>query len=293
MGKTRWILRAVSVATLLLSGLATVAGCEKNAPEAKPEVQQPSDERNDERNAVTLTQAGSQPVVEPEKGTDTCPADMVLVEGTYCTDVRHTCKKWLDDPNLPYARCGEYKEEARCVGKKVEKRFCIDRYEYTAPGEKLPANYLSFMKGSQICKEQGKRICLESEWTFACEGEEMRPYPYGWTREAVCNYDRENLYETTPTKRVMLDHREPADARKECVSPFGVYNMVGNVDETTFRDGSQHMHPFRNSLKGGWWMAARNRCRPATVSHDDYYNDIQVGVRCCADASGSDIGSKG
>jgi len=35
-------------------------------------------------------------------------------------------------------------------------------------------------------------------------------------------------------------------------------------------------------LKGGWWMPARNRCRPATTAHDDYYKDIQVGTRCCA-----------
>ena len=41
---------------------------------------------------------------------------------------------------------------------------------------------------------------------------------------------------------------------------------------------------FHNALKGGWWMAARNRCRPATTAHDDYYKDIQIGVRCCADA---------
>jgi hypothetical protein len=31
-------------------------------------------------------------------------------------------------------------------------------------------------------------------------------------------------------------------------------------------------------------MSGRNRCRPATTAHDDYYEDIQVGVRCCSDA---------
>ena len=46
------------------------------------------------------------------------------------------------------------------------------------------------MTGSKICQAQGKRLCTEREWNFACEGEEMRPYPYGWSREPKCNQDR-------------------------------------------------------------------------------------------------------
>ena len=42
-----------------------------------------------------------------------------------------------------------------------------------------------------ICKKASKRLCTENEWTFACEGEEVRPYPYGWTRDATaCVIDR-------------------------------------------------------------------------------------------------------
>lgn len=217
-----------------------------------------------------------------------CPADMVAVEGVYCTEVRQDCKRWLDDESLQYARCAEYEKPSRCTGKRVQMRFCIDRYEYTAPGEKLPMNHASFMIASKVCKELGKRICTEDEWTFACEGEEMRPYPYGFSREPKCNQDREeDLFIQTPKERLLKDHREPSDARPDCVSPFGVYNMVGNVDEPVFREVARYNYPFRNALKGGWWMPARNRCRPATTAHDDYYEDVQVGVRCCADAPGA------
>jgi hypothetical protein len=221
-----------------------------------------------------------------------CPADMVLVEGSYCTQVRQVCKRWLDDPSLQYARCAEYEPEAKCAGKRVPMRYCIDRYEAAASGgDELPANQLSYVKGAKLCKSQGKRLCLESEWNFACEGEEMRPYPYGWSREPKCNQDRADLY--TGGGKDLKDNRQPRDANPECASPFGVMNMVGNVDETVARDGAQHNHPFRNALKGGWWMAGRNRCRPATTAHDDYYEDIQVGVRCCADAPGDDPVAKG
>lgn len=207
---------------------------------------------------------------------------MVLVDGTYCERVEHRCRRWLDDQKLPFARCGDYEPEARCVGTRRRQRFCIDRYEHTEPGEDLPANHQSFAKALLVCKRLGKRVCTEHEWNFACEGEQMLPYPYGWSRAPVCNQDRTDLYESNPRRQVLRDNRSPARANPGCVSPFGVYNLVGNLDEPVERAGYS-AYPFRNALKGGWWMAARNRCRPATTAHDDHYEDVQIGVRCCRD----------
>ncbi len=226
--------------------------------------------------------------VEPREAP--CPDGMVHVSGEYCTEVRHQCRQWLDDPKLPYARCGEYEPVARCVGERIAMSFCIDRLEHTAPGEDLPLNFQSFVSGSKVCRQQGKRLCTEREWNFACEGEEMRPYPYGWKREPKCNQDRDDLYEMKRTQRgrkqVLRDHRAVAASFPDCTSPFGVGNMVGNLDEPVLREVAKYNPPFRNGLKGGWWMAGRNRCRPATTAHDDYYRDIQVGVRCCANLPG-------
>jgi len=209
---------------------------------------------------------------------------MLLVEGSYCTDVRQDCIRWLDEASLPFARCAEYRAPSRCVGKQVSLRFCIDQREYTPPGHSLPQNYASFEVASLTCVSLGKRICTESEWNFACEGEEMRPYPYGFNRKPICNQDRSDLFEKNPNMQVLRDLREPADARSECKSVFGVENMVGNMDEPVLREAAINNPPFRNALKGGWWMPARNRCRPATTAHDDFYKDIQVGVRCCDSA---------
>jgi hypothetical protein len=216
---------------------------------------------------------------------EACPSGMVLVQGEYCTSVRHTCKHWLDDETLPYARCGEYEPPARCTGQRVPMRFCIDRYEYTAPGEALPRNGGSFVQASALCEQLGKRVCTESEWNFACEGPAMLPYPYGWVRAPVCNQDRSDLYDSNPNRQVLRDNRVPSGSMPECRSPFGVYDMVGNLDEPVLRESQRHAYPFRNALKGGWWMAARNRCRPATTAHDDHYRDVQIGVRCCEDVS--------
>jgi hypothetical protein len=265
-------------------------------------------ERIEVRNSVTANTAPVSPNPTPDKAvtgvpagavasaSGACPADMVQVDGEYCTEVRQNCTKWLDDPTLPYARCGEYEPQATCVGERVKMKYCIDRYEYTKPGEKLPMNHGSFVVASDTCKSLGKRVCTEGEWNFACEGEEMKPYPYGWKREAKCNQDRpkEELYDQNNKQyEVLADRRMPAGANPECVSPFGVYDMVGNLDEPVLREEARYAYPYRNGLKGGWWMPARNRCRPATTKHDDHYHDIQVGVRCCSDLPGTDSAAKG
>lgn len=272
-------------------------------PGAEPSVQAPAAAGADaepeavavnvEQPEAELLEPGVPATVPKVESASPCPDGMVLVSGEYCTEVRHTCKRWLDDRNLPFARCGEYEREAQCVGSRVPMHFCIDQYEYTPEGESLPVNFQSFVKSSKTCKEQGKRICTEAEWNFACEGEEMRPYPYGWERQAVCNQDREDLYESNPRRRVLRDLRAKAGEHDQCVSPFGVHDMVGNLDEHVLRESQRFAHPFRNAMKGGWWMAGRNRCRPATTAHDDYYSDIQVGTRCCADLPGAQAGAEG
>jgi len=48
------------------------------------------------------------------------------------------------------------------------------------------------------------------------------------------------------------------------------------------RDHAVKDSRFRSALKGGWWMPARNRCRPATTAHDNFFKELQIGIRCCS-----------
>jgi formylglycine-generating enzyme required for sulfatase activity len=208
---------------------------------------------------------------------------MVHVEGEHCPHVVHTCLTWLDDETLPYARCAEYRVPSECRSERTRMSFCIDRTEYTPPEQDRPLNHQSYHLGHKLCGSQGKRLCTEEEWNFACEGEAMQPYPYGFSREPKCNQDREDLFEENPRRQVLRDLRDPPASRAECVSPFGVFDMVGNLDEPVVRSGQGAAYPFRSALKGGWWMPGRNRCRAATTAHDEFYKGIQVGVRCCSD----------
>ena len=160
-------------------------------------------------------------------------------------------------------------------------RFCMDRDEWAPPGQSLPANHKSWNDAVKVCGGQGKRVCMESEWNFACEGEHMLPYPTGLERPAKqCNFDQMKLLDVHGATR---DLRKQSASMTECTSPFGVRNMSGNVDEWTYRDVMNGAN--RTALKGGWWMAARNRCRPATTAHGEIYRDFQTGFRCCADGA--------
>jgi formylglycine-generating enzyme required for sulfatase activity len=150
------------------------------------------------------------------------------------------------------------------------------------PGEPLPVAEQSWTSAGEVCASRGARLCLESEWQFACEGPDMHPYPYGdgFTRDGkACNIDRNDLGQPGEGLR---DLRAPVSDYPRCLSPFGVHDMSGNVEEWTTLD--KGVAPQRSSMKGAWWLPGKNTCRASTTGHGEIYRGKQVGVRCCKDA---------
>lgn len=215
-----------------------------------------------------------------------CPTGMALVEGDYCPEVEQTCLEWMDPPSSRYAnfRCKRYAKPATCKGERVHMRYCIDVTERVEEGSSLPKHFMSWTSSKKLCEAEGGRLCRESEWIFACEGEEMRPYPYGWERDSsACNVDI-----SSDIGRVgrLVDHRAPAGANPKCASPFGVQDMAGNVEEWTQADGPGQGSKmgWKEVLKGSWWIPSRHACRQFQVGHNDVYNGAETGTRCCKDA---------
>jgi formylglycine-generating enzyme required for sulfatase activity len=241
--------------------------------------------------AVALFLALKESATPPIPTRDACPADMLEVDGDYCPYVEQDCVRWLDPPNAePKLRCAEFKPTVRCKTKTEKKRFCIDRYEWPNRAGALPAVSLTWYEAKRSCQAIGKRLCEDSEWTLACEGQERLPYPYGYTRnDDACNIDKtyrfpDNfVYDALATRAAevaRLDQREPSGSRASCVSPYGVHDMAGNVDEWVVNETCT---PHCSGLKGGYWGPVRTRCRPMTVAHDEGFHYYQSGFRCCAD----------
>ncbi|WP_437937783.1 formylglycine-generating enzyme family protein [Sorangium sp. So ce341] len=245
-----------------------------------------------------------------------CPDDMVLVDGDYCPLVEQIClkhhKEYEKDQarrESPYGgvegstsvseRCLEYKQPTACLSKKrAPMRYCVDRYEWPNRKGELPALLVSWREAVKACEGVGKRLCTEDEFNFACEGEEMLPYTYGFVRDATkCNIDRPfrqrelTLYRYERCMRhpkckaelERLDQRVPAGSMPACVSPFGVYDLNGNINEWVVRPGRKS--PDRSGLKGGWWGPMRGRCRPTVGFHKEEDYGYEQGFRCCKDAA--------
>jgi sulfatase modifying factor 1 len=209
-----------------------------------------------------------------------CPVDMVHVKGDRCPDVVERCLKWLPHRMAgQLTSCVEFAKPTKCRSpQRHAMDYCIDRYEFTPPGYDYPLTHVNWTEAGMLCNRMDKRLCMEDEWEFACEGEDALPYPYGYVRNAqICNHDIPEI-DLVSAPDVFIDRRVKPDALPQCVSPFGVYNMVGNVDEWTTRRGGD---PYPSILRGGWWFQGRNRCRAATANHSPLYAGVQTGFRCC------------
>jgi formylglycine-generating enzyme required for sulfatase activity len=247
-----------------------------------------------------------------------CPADMVQIHGDYCPDVNQVCLEHHDEynrdeekkkarresgetvgPSTVSERCLRYKEPTECLSKKRRPmRFCMDRYEWPNQKGELPALLISWLDARKECEKIGKRLCTEDEYNFACEGEAMLPYTYGYVRDATkCNIDKPyrkrekkllkyaSCLKKPECKQELekLDQRLPTGSMPACVSPFGVYDLNGNINEWVFRP--KEKPPNRSGLKGGWWGPVRGRCRPTVGFHKEEDYGYEEGFRCCKDAS--------
>lgn len=232
-----------------------------------------------------------------------CPEDMAFVEGDHCSLVEQKCRDFaLDKDGKPIeAVCLKFEKPSICKSTgRWHLRYCMDRYEYPNKVGEKPMVLVDFREATKLCKAQEKRLCTPAEFNFACEGEDMWPYATGFERDPTkCNYDKEwrkksrdmLAYEDCMKNKpcaeqfARLDQRHAIGEPKTCVSPFGIYDLNGNVNEWVFVPWGKT--PFRGGIKGGWWGPVRNRCRPIVTAHDEKYNGYEVGFRCCKDAAGA------
>lgn len=164
-----------------------------------------------------------------------CPADMVAVPGG---DFFMGCNEAVDTECYP----------AEKPGKPVEvPGFCIDRMEVTVaayvacvratacrqprregecnwgrPGREMhPVNCVEWQDAATYCEWAGKRLPNEAEWEKAARGTDGRVYPWG------------NLFvgDRANTSQTGVAHTQPVGSYSAGRSPYGVFDMAGNVWE--------------------------------------------------------------
>lgn len=229
-----------------------------------------------------------------------CPAGMQLVEGEYCTDVEQTCRRsWFDQANKKKV-CEEFVPPSRCAGAKVKKRYCIDTYEWPNQRGVRPEVMNTFYQAQTKCAAVGKRMCTESEWTLACEGPEMKPFPHGYVRDAaMCNGDHDwdhpnmkKVAQRDPKELARLWRGVPSGSQPWCVSDYGVADLPANADEVVASEtyGGGFRGKYDSVHSGGpWYRGVRNQCRPKIYTHDEGFYYYFLSFRCCAEPDGASV----
>jgi hypothetical protein len=221
---------------------------------------------------------------------------MVLIDGSYCSNVEHVCKhEWYAKENQKRV-CEEFEPKAVCKGQRSKKRYCIDKYEWPNREGERPEVMNRFHQAQVKCAALGKRMCTESEWSFACEGPEMKPFPYGYKRDSqICNgdhlWDGPNMplvAKRDATELARLWRGVRSGSQPACKSDFGVFDMPGNADEVVAVEAPMGPKAKFDSVHTGgpWYSGVRNQCRPKVYTHGEDFYYYFLSFRCCAEADG-------
>ncbi|MBI5756432.1 MAG: SUMF1/EgtB/PvdO family nonheme iron enzyme [Nitrospirae bacterium] len=185
---------------------------------------------------------------------------------------------------------GEYKKFLVATGGKwfgdtnFQEEYLPEKLFNPPSWDNYPVNYMSWYDADTYCRWKGKRLPTEAEWEKAARGTDGRKWPWG------NKFDRQ--------KALVEESSEgwtaPVGSHPEDKSPYGLYDVAGNLSEWTssfylpypgnkINDGRYSENAY--VLKGGSFLyfgkmygrpAARSFAYPA-------YNHRMFGIRCAKD----------
>jgi len=160
----------------------------------------------------------------------------------------------------------------------------VDLASFVEPAK--PVSGVSWEDADAYCRWKGKRLPTEAEWEKAAKGQGQREWPWGGTPDPL----RANL-------EGVEDHfpgTAPVDGFEAGRSPYGLYNMTGNVMEWVDDWYDEHYYkvmPAKNPpgpaigdekvIRGGSWHDSfRYAHTYSRFKMFPEYRDVTIGFRC-------------
>ncbi len=181
------------------------------------------------------------------------------------------------------------------------KSFWIDSFEASidASGKALslpavaPAN-ATWFEAKAACEKAGKRLCTSEEWVSACQNAsavdddhngnfaddyvEGNQYPFAdWYDAGMCRDSEDKA----------AGHPGLTGGMARCVTPGGVFDLAGNVQEWVGASEGEAM-----LLGGDFAVGDHADCYRPNNTFGPGHRNQGIGFRCCADASVANASAK-
>lgn len=143
----------------------------------------------------------------------------------------------------------------------------------------FPVNWVSQLDARVYCRWAGKRLPTEQEWEKAARGENGAAFPWG------------NASFTIERANVRSERLEPAGNRPLDVSPYGVYDLAGNLAEWTNDTQVRADGTVGAVAKGGSFNTQfhESLAYARTVGLAPTQRVEHIGFRCAADAPAAEL----
>lgn len=157
--------------------------------------------------------------------------------------------------------------------------------------EKYPVIYVSFEDMQAYAKWAGKRLPTQAEWQLAAQGTDKRKWPWGDEFHGTCCNSSFNRL-------------TPVDAFSKGQSPYGVFDLVGNIWQMTndmYFNGTNYFSVIRGGsfykAESSWWYIqggpqSLDKTQILLLVSPGFDRSSTVGFRCVMDVDSKNFKAK-